>query len=120
MSRELVFSITKKDFEIETFRAGGKGGQKQNKTNSGVRIRHRASGAVGEARDHREQGQNRSAAFHRLVDSDKFRLWLKIKCSEIQGMPSPESVVEDLLRATNLMVEIRENDKWVVEENKGT
>jgi len=38
MSKELLFSLTKKDFRVDTFRAGGKGGQKQNKTNSGVRV----------------------------------------------------------------------------------
>ena len=46
--RELLFSVTRDDFTIQTFRAGGKGGQKQNKTDSGVRCIHNASGAVGE------------------------------------------------------------------------
>jgi protein subunit release factor B len=40
MGKELLFSLTKKDFRIDTFRAGGKGGQKQNKTSSGVRVTH--------------------------------------------------------------------------------
>ena len=31
MPKELLFSLTKKDFEIQTFRSGGKGGQNQNK-----------------------------------------------------------------------------------------
>ena len=47
MSRELLFSLTKNDFELQFFRAGGKGGQKQNKTSSGCRIIHKESGAVG-------------------------------------------------------------------------
>ena len=79
MPREKLFSITKKDLEIETFRAGGKGGQKQNKTETGVRIRHRASGAVGEARDSRSQARNRKAALERLVRSGKFRTFLSHK-----------------------------------------
>jgi len=41
-----LFSLTKKDFDIQTFRAGGKGGQKQNKISSGVRIIHRESGEL--------------------------------------------------------------------------
>lgn len=49
--KELLFSLTKKDFRIETFRSGGKGGQHQNKTDSGVRIVHLESGAVGESRE---------------------------------------------------------------------
>ena len=56
--RELLFRVTMKDCDRQTFRAGGKGGQNQNKRDTGVRIIHRASGAVGESREHRTQGQN--------------------------------------------------------------
>ena len=56
---ELLFSITKKDFEIQTFRSGGKGGQHQNKTDSGVRIIHRDSGARAESREERSQARNK-------------------------------------------------------------
>lgn len=45
--RELVFSLTKDDFEWEYFRGTGKGGQKKNKTSSAVRCKHLESGAVG-------------------------------------------------------------------------
>ena len=62
--KELLFSLTKKDFVVETFRAGGKGGQKQNKTDSGVRIKHPASGAVAESREERSQHQNKKIAFN--------------------------------------------------------
>ena len=59
MSKKLLFSLTKKDFVIETFRSGGPGGQNQNKRNTGVRIRHPESGAVAESRVHRTQEQNK-------------------------------------------------------------
>ena len=65
--RELLFSVTRDDFTIQTFRAGGKGGQKQNKTDSGVRCIHNASGAVGEGRDERSQLQNKKNAFKRWI-----------------------------------------------------
>ena len=32
MAKELLFSVTKDDFDWDYFRAGGKGGQHQNKT----------------------------------------------------------------------------------------
>jgi len=69
-----LFSLTKKNFEIQTFRSGGPGGQHQNKTSSGVRIIHKESGAVGESREHKSQLQNKKAAFTRLTESDKFKL----------------------------------------------
>jgi protein subunit release factor B len=62
MARELVLSVTLKDCEVQTFRAGGKGGQNQNKRDTGVRIIHHPSGARGEARDERSQLQNKRLA----------------------------------------------------------
>lgn len=59
---------TREDFVIETFRAGGKGGQYQNSTDTGVRIRCKITGLFAESREHRSQYANRKAAFHRLVD----------------------------------------------------
>jgi len=35
---------TREDFRLDTFRSGGKGGQHQNKTESGVRITDRVTG----------------------------------------------------------------------------
>lgn len=55
------------DFRRETFRCGGKGGQKQNKTETGVRITDLVTGMSAEGREHRTQRQNQKAAFERLV-----------------------------------------------------
>lgn len=38
MGKKLLFSLNKKDFTVQTFKAGGPGGQHQNKTDSAVRI----------------------------------------------------------------------------------
>jgi len=51
---------------VETFRAGGKGGQHQNTTNTGVRLVHRPSGLRAESRTERSQLQNRKRALARL------------------------------------------------------
>lgn len=51
---------------VDTFRAGGQGGQHQNKTESGVRLTHLQSGLVVVARDSRSQHQNRKIALARL------------------------------------------------------
>ncbi|WP_419162240.1 peptide chain release factor-like protein [Candidatus Palauibacter sp.] len=52
--------------KVETFRAGGPGGQHQNKTESGVRLTHHPSGIVVTARESRSQHRNRARALARL------------------------------------------------------
>ena len=51
---------------VDTFRSGGKGGQHQNKVESGVRLTHRPTGLVVVSRKHRSQHRNREAALERL------------------------------------------------------
>jgi ribosome-associated protein len=46
--------------DVETFKSGGKGGQHQNKTESGVRLRHRPTGIVAICRAERSQHLNKS------------------------------------------------------------
>ena len=116
--KRLLFSLTKKDFEVQTFRAGGKGGQHQNKTDSAVRIIHPASGAVGECREFRCQHRNKRVAFERLAASVKFKLWHAAKCAELMGLESPEQIVERQMAPENLKVEGRVSGKWVRLEDK--
>lgn len=73
------FSITAKDCTFQFFRAKGKGGQHRNKTDSACRCIHKASGAVGEATEHKEQKHNKRAAFQRMAESPQFQSWLKMK-----------------------------------------
>lgn len=116
--RRRILSVTKKDFEIQTFRAGGKGGQNQNKRDTGVRIIHKASGARGESREHRTQKANREAAFSRLVLTDKFRTWLKLETTRIlEGEHNirerAKRDVEKWMVPRNLRVEIRRDGRWI-------
>ncbi|MFH1764411.1 MAG: peptide chain release factor-like protein [Gemmatimonadota bacterium] len=66
------FPIPKSDEEllsqcrVETFMAGGKGGQHQNKTESGVRLAHLPTGVVVTSRAERSQYRNKSIALERL------------------------------------------------------
>lgn len=101
MARKLWFSLTKSDFDVQTFKAGGKGGQSQNTTDSGVRIVHRASGAVGEARDTRSQHRNKRAAFRRLTESNEFKLWL-------QRLAFEHDTTDYSMTPENLRVEVRD------------
>lgn len=116
MKKELLFSVKKDDFDVQTFRSGGKGGQNQNKVESGVRITHRKSGAIGESRTERSQHQNKKYAFKRLVDSDKFQKWLKIEASKYLSTWKTQKQlleeVEKMLRDKYLRVEIKKEGKW--------
>jgi len=51
---------------VETFRAGGPGGQHQNTTDSGVRLTHLPTGISITARESRSQHRNRRTALARL------------------------------------------------------
>ena len=112
--KDLLFSITKKDFEIQVFRAGGKGGQKQNKTSSGVRIIHHESGARGESREERSQKQNKTNAFNRCINNAIFQGWLKRKTSEIMyGANQLEQKLQDSMELEHLTIEVKQGGKWV-------
>ena len=108
---KIVLSVTLKDCETQTFLCGGNGGQNVQKTSTGVRIIHHPSGARGESREERSQLQNKKAAFKRMAESTKFRLWLNEKLMD----KTPEEKVEDDMNPKNLRVEVRGKDGWEVD-----
>ena len=56
----------RKEVLIETYRSSGPGGQRKNKTETAVRLKHLPSGITVVATEHRSQAQNRKLAFERL------------------------------------------------------
>lgn len=114
MPKEKLFSITKKDFDIQTFKAGGPGGQHQNKTDSGVRIIHKETGISAESRSEKSQTQNKRIALRRLVNNPKFKAWLHRRVHEITSGKSVAQRVDEAMRESNLKVEVRgEQGQWV-------
>lgn len=103
-----VATVTIKDCEVQHFRAGGPGGQHQNKTSSGSRVIHHPSGARGESREERSQPLNTRKAFLRMAESQKFKLWV----NQIALGKTPEERVEEDMKPHNLKVEVRTAAGW--------
>jgi protein subunit release factor A len=57
-----------KEVVVETFRGSGPGGQRRNKVETAVRLRHLPTGIVVVAREQRSQARNKTVAFERLKE----------------------------------------------------
>jgi len=108
-NKEPLLTLTKKDFRIDTFRSGGKGGQNQNKRDTGVRITHIETGISAESREERSQAQNKKIAFKRLCDNPKFKSWLKIESMYAKEI---KQKVDESMNSENLKIEIFEEGEW--------
>jgi peptide chain release factor 1 len=110
MSKQLLFSVTHKDFDIQFTKGSGKGGQKRNKCETACRIVHPESGAVGYSETYRTQLQNKKASFERLVESPVFQQWHKLECSKRLGhwQAQVEAQVDQMMQPENLKIEYLE------------
>lgn len=108
--REKILSVTLADCRVDTYRCGGNGGQNVNTRETGVRITHTDSGAIGQSCDQRTQWQNKKIAWRRMCETKEFKLWLRRKTGQIDVIRSEmerrvKNQVERDMRPENILVE---------------
>ena len=104
--KRLLFSVTRHDCDWQTFCTGGNGGQHRNAKQNGVRCIHRASGAVAEHRDGRDQAKNRREAFVKMANTPRFKAWHRMEVARRLGQAkSIEQRVDEMMEPQNLRVE---------------
>jgi len=114
--KELLFSITKKDFDISYFSGTGAGGQHRNKHQNCVRLKHRESGLLVTGQSYRERKRNLIQAFNNLINHPKFKVWYTRKVYEMTQGETLEQKVNSMLLPENLKIEYEKCGVWVEEE----
>ena len=85
VEEDMPIEIRSEDLDIDTYRAGGKGGQNVNKVETAVRITHRPSGVVVACQNERSQGKNKDLAMG-MLKAKLYQIEMDKKSSELERL----------------------------------
>lgn len=102
--------VSSKDIRIEYYRARGPGGQRKDKKETAVRMRHIPTGITAVATDSRSQAQNRKLALERL--EEKLRR-LKVRKKPRIPTKMPRAVRKRILKEKKRRSEIKRTRRKV-------